>query len=214
MSSEFNARDPLDAGGEEIGIAPERPREPHDVRIGLRLRHARLDRGLRLRELAEKVGCSESFLSKVENDRVMPSLNMLHRMSGKLGLTIGQLLSEAGEPPEVVSRAGARPAVAIDSPKRGSGIQIERLIPHAANRLLQGSLHVIEPGGGSAGVVRHEGEEAGYIVEGQLELIVGEKTYLLGQDDSYCFRSELPHGYRNPGPGRARLIVINTPPSF
>jgi mannose-6-phosphate isomerase-like protein (cupin superfamily) len=43
---------------------------------------------------------------------------------------------------------------------------------------------------------------------------VGEETFLLEQDDSFCFRSERPHGYRNPGPGRARVIFINTPPSF
>ena len=43
--------------------------------LGVKLRHTRMTKGLRLRDLAEKAECSESMLSKIENDRAVPSLD-------------------------------------------------------------------------------------------------------------------------------------------
>jgi quercetin dioxygenase-like cupin family protein len=39
----------------------------------------------------------------------------------------------------------------------------------------------------------HDGEEVGYVVEGELKLIVGGKTYIIAEGGSFFFRSDLPH---------------------
>ena len=91
---------------------------------------------------------------------------------------------------------------------------MERLIPYDASHLLQGNIHIVSPGGGSEGALSHDGEEVGFVIEGTLELTVGGETYLLQAEDSFSFRSRLPHSYRNPGTVRTRVIFINTPPSF
>ena len=49
--------------------------------LGLRLRHARRVVGLTLKQVAEAAGCSESLISKLENDAASPSLAMLHRLA-------------------------------------------------------------------------------------------------------------------------------------
>ena len=46
------------------------------------------------------------------------------------------------------------------------------------------------------------------------ELIVGDAKYLLNAGDSICYRSEQPHGYKNGGDKPAKVIIVNTPPSF
>ena len=61
------------------------PAPPTEIRIGIRLKHARLTKGLSLRQLADEVGCSESFISKIENDKVRPSFSTLHRIVAALG---------------------------------------------------------------------------------------------------------------------------------
>ena len=185
-----------------------------EIRIGLRLRHARLGRGLRLRDVAELAGCSESMLSKIENDRAAPSLAVLHRITEALGLTVGEVFSRLHEVGRVVSRPGERPVVAFDPLRSGTGIRMERLIPYGPAHLLQGSIHIVEPGGGSDGMITHDGEEVGYVIEGALELTVGGEVFELTEGCSFVFRSEVPHGYRNTGPVRARVIFINTPPTF
>jgi len=44
------------------------------------LRHARILRGMRMRDLAEAVGCDESMISKIEAGKVLPSLPMLDKL--------------------------------------------------------------------------------------------------------------------------------------
>lgn len=184
------------------------------LKIGVRLKHARRIKGLRLRQLAERVGCSESFLSKIENNKVNPSLQMLHRIVTELDFTIGEILSQDIDEGTVVMRAGERPIIRIVPNRKTEGIHLEWLIPPGDARLLSGSVHVVHPGGGSLGAIEHEGEEVGFILEGEIELEVDGKSYTLKQGDSFFFRSELPHGYRNPGDAVARILWINTPPTF
>lgn len=75
--------------------SPSRRREKaprgENLIIGAYLKHARLNRRRSLRQLSDEVGCSESFLSKVENDKLRPSLAMLHRIVSALGVSIGKL---------------------------------------------------------------------------------------------------------------------------
>ena len=56
---------------------------------------------------------------------------------------------------------------------------MERLIPYGPAHLLQGSIHIVEPGGGSDGMITHDGEEVGYVIEGALELTVGGEVFAL-----------------------------------
>lgn len=184
------------------------------LKIGVRLKHARRIKGLRLRQLAERVGCSESFLSKIENNKVNPSLQMLHRIVTELDFTIGEILSQDIDESTVVMRAGERPIIRMVPNRKTEGIHLEWLVPPGDARLLSGSVHVVHPGGGSLGVIEHEGEEVGFLLEGEIELEVDGKTYDLKQGDSFFFRSEMPHGYRNPGDTVARILWINTPPTF
>ena len=60
----------------------------------------------------------------------------------------------------------------------------------------------------------HQGEEAGLVLRGQLELWVDGKTFRLNVGDSFGFPSSLPHRYRNPGNEEAEIIWAITPPSF
>lgn len=184
------------------------------LRIGFRLRHARKVMGLRLRELAERVGCSESFLSKIENDKVNPSLQMLHRIVSELNFSIGEILSQDIEKNQVVMRAGQRPVIRMVPSRETEGTSVEWLVPPGDSRLLAGSIHSVNPGGGSLGTIAHEGEEFGFILEGELELEVDGKVYSLQVGDSFFFRSDLPHGYRNPGNALTRILWVNTPPTF
>src|SRR5439155_362347 len=51
-------------------------------------------------------------------------------------------------------------------------------------------------------------------LEGRIELTLGQERYLLEAGDSFYFPSDVPHGYRNPGRVQARVLWVNTPPTF
>lgn len=182
--------------------------------IGARIRHARISRGLTLQQLAIMVDCSTSLLSKVENRKANPSIPMLHKICRALGTNIAALFASPEDRDTVVVRAHERPVLATDQMHNGIGITLERLIPALPGNLLQGHMHVVQPGGYSDGTLEHEGEEVGYVVEGTLEIVVNGKMYLVEAGDSFFFHSDLPHSYRNPGEVVTRVVWINTPPTF
>lgn len=183
------------------------------ARIGHRLRYARRTQGLVMKELARRVGCSESLISKIERGHATPSLRMLHNVAAVLNISIASLFDAAPEE-QVVQRDGERPLIHLESRTGNGSIDLERLAPYQEQTLLEANIHLVQPGAESDGAITHEGEEVGYVIEGTIELTVDETSHILNAGDSFYFRSELAHRYRNPGSTVARLLWVNTPPSF
>jgi len=184
------------------------------VAIGVRLRHARLVRGLLIKQLAERVGVSGSLISKYENDKLLPPLMVLHRLVSELQTNIGALFESSWHGVGYVASAGSRPRISAGGNGDSVGVTLERVIPNGMGHLLQGNIHIVAPGGGSMGAMSHEGDEVGYILEGSLELTIDGVTHHLGAEDSFAFASHLPHTYRNIGSRLTRVLWINTPPTF
>lgn len=183
--------------------------QPND-RLGTNIKALRMIKGLKLRDLAERVGCSESMISKIENGVALPSVTVLHKIVTSLSVTMTALFADDSANHGIVARRGKRPKFTIDK----AGSQMERLIPSDGDHMLEGNLHILAPGGGSEGMLSHEGEEVGFVVEGELELSVGDHVYKLKPGDSFVFRSEIPHSYRNPGKTCTRVVWVSTPPTF
>jgi transcriptional regulator with XRE-family HTH domain len=181
------------------------------IEIGTKIRFTRRLRSLTLKEVATATGCSESLLSKIENGHASPSLKMLQRLTHALGLTVGQLFAQEADPDDIIMRAAAR--VTFDTDDGGKS-RVEPLAPHSGGHMLECHLHHYAPGCDSGGDLQHEGEEFGYVLEGEIELTVAGRNYTASAGDSFLFRSERPHSFRNKGTGEARVIWINTPPTF
>jgi quercetin dioxygenase-like cupin family protein/DNA-binding XRE family transcriptional regulator len=185
-------------------------------KIGTKLRHARLTKGLSLKQLGIAAGCSESFVSKIEHNHVRPSLAMLHRLVRVLEINVAALFNDSQDEddPVVILSPTKRPVIRTDPLRHGKGITLERLVPNARSVLLQANIHHVEPGGTSDGQIQHEGEEVGYVLEGELDLTVESRTFRLKAGDSFFFPSQMAHGYRNATKRVARVVWVNSPPSF
>lgn len=184
------------------------------LHIGSRLKHVRLLKGLRLAELAKKVKCSESQLSKIENNKAMPSLSLLHRLGKVLGKNIPWFFTTEDEAPSIIMKDADRPVIKFENFRKTESTTIELFAPFFEGHLLQALLFIIAPGGHSLDELQHEGEELGYVLEGQFELTVDGKSNLLEAGDAFQFRSERPHGYRNPGKSITKVLWVNTPPTY
>jgi transcriptional regulator with XRE-family HTH domain len=182
-----------------------------DLQIGGRLKHARLLSGILMRELAAKVGCTESMVSKIESGRVVPSLPMLQRLVAALDRDLASFFGSDPSAPGIVLRAGQRPVAHDDPIRQGKRISYERLVPFGAGNLLEGNIHVVEAKGAKTDPITHQGETLGYVIEGHLELTIDSTSYALGVGDSFFFKNHLTNSYRNPGPGPARVLWVNTP---
>jgi len=182
--------------------------------IGDRIKSLRRVRKLTLKQLADQVGISEGHMSKIENDKTQPSVGVLHKITQSLHVTIGLLFNEKNGHEQPVSRAGERPVIDLDPVRRGTGIRLERIIPHSQDHILQCNIHIIEPGGSSEDHIQHVGEEVGYVLDGELDLFLDDDVYHLSKNDSFHFNSSRKHAYRNPGTAQTRILWANTPPTF
>jgi len=184
-------------------------------RIGHQIRRARKLRNMRLKDVSEATGLSISLISKIEHNKVDPSLSTLHRLAKALDTSVSALFLREEGLDRVVHRPGERPVAGrVQTMVEWEGIVAEVMVPYREGRLLEGFVFVMEPGGHSGGRLQHDGEECGYVLDGELELEVGDVRYRLGAGDSFFFSSEIPHAYRNPGDTTAHVIWINTPPTF
>lgn len=186
-------------------VPDPKPTSPWTM-LGVRLRHARRVAGLTLLQLAHKAACSESLISKIENGTATPSLASLHRLALALDTNIAALTSSA-PPSGPIMRQGERPIIP-------GAISLERITLPADNGLLQANIHILEVGAASDGFIEHIGEELGYVLEGEVELTLGDARYVLNAGDSFTFPSNTPHGYRNLGSTIARIFWVNTPPTY
>lgn len=190
--------------------AKEPPRRD-ELQVGARLKHARLLEGIRIRELAERVGCAESMISKIENGKVAPSLTMLQRLVEALNRDLSSFFGADINAPGLVQKQGERTISQTDAIRGGTGVSYERLVPFAAGNLLEANIHRIEPGGEKVDQITHQGETLGYVIEGELELSIEGTVYRLSTGDSFFFKNHLTNRYRNPGTSMARVVWVNTP---
>jgi transcriptional regulator with XRE-family HTH domain len=185
--------------------------DPVDT-LGPQIRELRQQRGLTLIRLAAATGLSVGHLSQVERGLSTPTIRQLQLISSAMGVTIGwffRMQEPRDEEDSVVVRAGRRKVLQMGR----LGLTDELLVPNLDGQL-ELLLCTIQPGAGSPDSYTHDGEEAGFILSGALELWVDEKFYTLGAGDSFALASTRPHRYRNPGPDETRVIWAITPPTF
>jgi transcriptional regulator with XRE-family HTH domain len=181
------------------------------MEVGAKLRALRTAFGLSQRELAKRAGVTNGMISLIEQDRVSPSVGSLQKILSAFPVTMAEFFTRDIEESRehVVFRAG-------DLPDVGTGdIQYRLVAASRHDRKMSILWETYEPGTDTGeDLLTHSGEEGGVVVEGELELTVAGKTWLLGPGDAYYFDSRLPHRFRNPGKVPARIVSANSPPTI
>jgi len=181
-----------------------------ELQLGARIRSLRQARHLTLRDVAQRAGVTESFLSQVERDVASPSIASVHRIARALDLSIAQLFANDADTGRVVRREARKRVVypglkAID----------EFLTSDPAGRL-QVILSTIEPGGGTGSepYAHDSDEEVAVVLAGVLDVWVADEHYVLREGDAIAFPSRLPHWNANRGTDAVTVLFCLTPPSF
>ena len=179
-------------------------------RLGRKVRDLREARGFSLRTLATKAGVSESFVSQVERGQANPSVASLRRIAEALDTSVGSLFEDRAGGGRVI-KAAQRARLVHPQRKWEDSL----LTPRDSQRL-EVILSEIQPGEGSGDEpYSHDSDEECVIVlKGALEFKVGDERCLLEEGDSLTFESRLPHWNRNPGPSKAEVLWVITPPNY
>lgn len=175
--------------------------------VGARLRALRTLRGISQRELAKRCGVTHSSLSLIEQGKVSPSVSSLKKILDAIPIGVGDFFTMDLESRDQVFYS------AEDLTDIGSGDVVYKLV--GANRDSRALSFMIEtyPAGSDTGreMIAHQGEEAGVVMEGEIEITIGAETRVLGPGEAYYFDTNVPHRFRNPGKVDCRLVSCCTP---
>ncbi|MAL78500.1 MAG: hypothetical protein CMN55_05220 [Sneathiella sp.] len=178
--------------------------------LGARLRSLREQHGLSQRELAKRAGVTNGTISMIEQNRTSPAVGSLKKVLD--GFPIG--LSEF-----FASDFSSRQKIFYDHEEL-TRISDGKIAYRQVGRDLTGKslqmLHEIYAPGSDTGrsMLSHQGEEAGVIVKGKLEVTVGTERRILKAGDAYYFESHRPHRFRAIGNEEVVVVSACTPPSF
>ncbi len=182
---------------------------PADGEVGPRLRQLREQKAMSARQVADLAGVSAAYLSRLENGRVSPTVATLARLVSAMGETMATLFQDTPSAEPMVVRRDERHLM------RSRGVLDSQVTPGWATRLeILESL--VEPHRGSSGRLHtHAGEEECVLVlEGELELFLGDERHHLYVGDSATFDCRSPHRWRNPSTEQSRVLWIITPASY
>ena len=186
--------------------APGTP-DPDPVNVGARLRRLRTERSLTIAQLAEQAGVSSGMISQIERGTTNPSIKTLQRLRAALGVNLWEVLNQnveaAPQRSDFVLRRADRPRIVV-----GESRLVKELLSPRKDRNLRFMFITLPPGGVSEDVIMGQGEKGGLVVEGRVQLTVGQEVSDLGEGDSFQFPSSLPHSLSNPHGEPARVVWI------
>jgi transcriptional regulator with XRE-family HTH domain len=175
--------------------------------IGERVREQRKVRGWTLDDLAEATGVSRRMLINVEQGAANPSVGTLLRISDALGIGLPSLVEPASPGPVSVVRKGDG-AVLWTGEAGGRGVLMAGTEPPDVVELWDWSLG---PGDAHSSEAHSAGtKELVQVLQGEVEVEVGDQTVTLRAGDAIAFPGDVPHAYRNrrSRPARFSLAVF------
>lgn len=186
------------------------PGAADDDSVGARLRRRRLAKRLTLRETAEAAGLSEGFLSQLERGVHAGSVATLQKVSAVLGLSVGSLFEDSWRSEPAVHRL-------VDGEGFAFGVNARKVRltpPHCTH--LEVLLGVLDPGGstGPQAYSHGDSDELLLVLEGVVEVTVGEATHTLGPLESITYTSNFPHRIQEAQGAPARVLWTIAPPSY
>jgi transcriptional regulator with XRE-family HTH domain len=161
------------------------------LNIGDRIKMLRVSQNRTMQEIAEASDLSKSMISKIENNKAVPSVAALVKIAKSLGTTISGLLEQES----FLSAIHVTKKKALENlTPTDKGYLIHPYASGYHAKKMQPFLFVARKGEVIPHELSHEGEEFMYVIKGQMKVQVGEVEYLLNTGDSLYFNSVQKHG--------------------
>lgn len=178
------------------------------MNIGKRVRERRKELDLSLRELGRLAGVTASFLSQVENDQVSPSLNSLQGIATALNVPMFSLLNDV--PSGNVVKAGERRRFSFQDPK----ISYDLLTPDFTRQMMAYLIYIEPRASRIARPLSRPTEQWMHVVQGLMEIVIGEDTFLLEQGDTVYYDGDLLRKFGSASDDGLVILCCITPPVF
>ncbi len=178
--------------------------------VGARIKAVRERKALSLQDVAQRTGFPESTIAQIETGEILPPLGDMVKLARALEMKMGYLLVQGeSKPYTVVHKKNRKTVSRYDSRKTlRYGYTYESLAPEKKERNMEPFLVTLQPISQDESPSTHDGEEFLFVLEGEIEVILGDKREILSPEDSIYYDSTLPHRVRAYGDQMARIVAV------
>lgn len=175
--------------------------------IGHKIKQLRVQNGLTLEELASRSELTKGFLSQLERNLTSPSISTLEDILEALGSSLSDFFMEEKNEQVVFQKKD----FFVDEREECT---INWIVPNTQKNEMEPILLEIPEGGKSFNVNPHGGEEFGYVVDGSVILVIGDKKYSVKKGETFYMTGKDFHYILNEKKTTAKVIWVSTPPLF
>jgi len=176
--------------------------------IGDKIKKMREEKGLSIDELSKMTGFDIDLLESIEKREVHPQLGTIIKLSRALDSAFGRLVSGVGTKLYSITRKNEQKAVARSTSRQDKKqlYMYKSLAPEVRGRHMEALIVQLEEKQTDEQSV-HEGEEFIYVLDGIVELTIGEDRFDLEPGDSVYYLSTTPHLVSGKG-GKATILAV------
>ena len=177
-----------------------------------KIKDIRARQDMTIEDLAERSGVKLEVLQAMEAGEVIPSLTPLTKMARALGVRLGTFLDDTPELGPVVTRNGVTENSLYFSGREdvtnATNLEFHSLGAGKIDRNIDPFLIDIEFEEGEKELSSHEGEEFIYVLEGEIEVVYGKDSFIVGKGDSIFYDSAVPHHLHASGEDKAKILAV------
>jgi transcriptional regulator with XRE-family HTH domain len=177
--------------------------------LGKKIRALRLGNSLTQEELANRLELTKGYISQLENNLTSPSMQTLFAILEVLGTDVHEFFSKEEDVTAVYKKEDFYVKENIELKH-----MISWIVPNALKYEMEPIIIDLEPGGQSEIDDPHPGEEFGYVLEGQVTLIINKKRYVIRKGETFYYLANKEHYLMNNSSNSAKVLWISTPPMF
>lgn len=177
--------------------------------IGSKIRELRLENNLTQEELANRVELTKGYISQLENNLTSPSIVTLLDILEVLGTNISDFFDTKKE--EKVTFSEDEYFEKCDAELKHT---INWIVPNALKYEMEPITIELEPHGVSFTDDPHAGEEFGYVLDGEINLVLGKKKHRVKKGETFYYIANIEHYIENVTNKKAKVLWISTPPMF
>ncbi len=176
--------------------------------LGEKIKDLRLSCELTQEELADRCELTKGYISQLENDLTSPSIATLIDILSALGTDLKEFFA-SDEQEEKIS-FGKNDFIE----KETEEYTLNWLVPNSQKNAMEPLRIVLNPGCSTDEDFPHEGEEFGYVIKGEVVLILGKRRVKVKKGESFYYSASKVHQIVNKTQNVAEFIWVSSPPSF
>lgn len=178
--------------------------------MGMRVKEARKARGFSVFDLYLRTDIDCDLLSQIEDGKITPPLGTVVKLAKAFDLTVGYLVSGKEAMPYTIVRRGDRKPVSRFGAKKEKqyGYDYESLAPQKTDRHMDPFMVALSPSETEEERSTHDGQEFIFVIQGKMEVRLGEEMHILETGDSIYYDATVPHLVKCHDREAAKILAV------